>query len=151
MKITCRLLLALLLVAGAGAVHAADNCELTIDSNDQMRFDKDTMTVDASCESVTVTLTHSGTMAANIMGHNWVLTTEADMQGAVQSGMSAGLENDYVDGEDESVIAYTEIIGGGEETSVTFDLADLDPDGSYVYFCSFPGHSALMKGSFIIE
>ena len=92
MKITCRLLLALVLVAGAGTAHAADNCELTIDSNDQMRFDKDTMTVDASCESVTVTLTHSGTMAANIMGHNWVLTTEADMQGAVQSGMNAGLE-----------------------------------------------------------
>lgn len=151
MKIICRLLLGLVLVAGAGAAHAADNCELTIDSNDQMRFNKNTMTVDASCESVTVTLTHSGTMADNIMGHNWVLSTEVDMQEVVRAGMSAGLENNYVDSEDERVIAYTEIIGGGEETSVTFDLTDLDPNGNYVYFCSFPGHSALMKGNFIIE
>jgi len=151
MKMTCRLLLALVLVAGAGIAHAADNCELTIDSNDQMRFDKETMTVDASCESVTVTLTHSGTMAENIMGHNWVLTTEVDMQEVVRAGMSAGLENNYVDSEDERVIAYTEIIGGGEETAVTFDLTDLSADEDYVFFCSFPGHSALMKGSFIIE
>lgn len=151
MKIICRLLLALVLIVGAGVAHAADNCELTIDSNDQMRFDKDTMTADASCESVTVTLTHSGTMADNIMGHNWVLTTEVDMQEVVRAGMSAGLENDYVDADDERVIAYTEIIGGGEKTSVTFDLTDLSADESYVFFCSFPGHSALMKGSFIIE
>ena len=40
------------------------------------------------------------------------------------------------------------LIGGGEETTVTFDAP---AKGTYDFICSFPGHYALMKGKFIVE
>lgn len=142
---------AFLLTAGAAIGAQAADCEVTVDSNDKMRFDTDRIEMDASCEEFTVKLTHSGSMAENVMGHNWVLTLKEDMQGVVQDGMSAGLENDYVKPDDGRVIAHTEIIGGGEETSITFDASGLSKDASYQFFCSFPGHSSLMKGEFVVK
>lgn len=142
---------ALLLAAGAASGVQAADCEVTVDSNDKMRFDTDRIEMDAGCEEFTVKLTHSGSMAENVMGHNWVLTLEEDVQGVVQDGMAAGLEEEYVKPDDERVIAHTEIIGGGEETSITFDTSDLSKDASYQFFCSFPGHSSLMKGEFVVK
>nr|WP_036187746.1 azurin [Marinimicrobium agarilyticum] len=141
--------LSLAACAATGA-QAAD-CEVTVDSNDKMRYDTDRIEMDASCEEFTVKLTHSGSMAENVMGHNWVLTLNEDMQGVVQDGMSAGLENNYVKPGDERVIAHTEIIGGGEETSITFDASGLEQGANYQFFCSFPGHSSLMKGEFVVK
>ena len=40
-----------------------------------------------------------------------------------------------------------EMIGGGESTSVTFDVSKLAAGEDYSFFCSFPGHYSLMKGS----
>ncbi|MGV2904933.1 azurin, partial [Achromobacter sp. AGC25] len=80
-------------------------------------------------------------------GHNWVLTTTADMQGAVNDGMAAGLDNDYVKKGDARVLAHTKVIGGGQTDSVTFDVSKLAAGTDYTYFCSFPGHFALMKGT----
>jgi azurin len=129
----------------------AQDCELSIDSNDQMRYDKDEMTVSSECSEVTVTLTHSGQMAINQMGHNWVLVQSSDVNGVVQEGIAAGLDNDYIKPDDERVIAATDLIGGGGETSVTFSLDGLEPGGDYEFICTFPGHVALMRGDFIIE
>ena len=44
----------------------------------------------------------------------------------------------------------TKTIGGGQMTSVTFPASALKKGESYTYFCSFPGHNALMKGTFSI-
>jgi azurin len=126
----------------------AANCSLTIDSNDAMQFSTDELTVDASCSEVELTLTHSGILPRNAMGHNWVLTTDADAQAAYQDGMQAGLDNEYVKPDDARVIAYTPVIGGGESTTITFSLDSLDAGGKYTFFCSFPGHFAIMKGQF---
>lgn len=150
MKFAVKVFAPFLALCAAAGVQAAD-CEVTVDSNDKMRFDTDRIEMDASCEEFTVHLTHSGSMAENVMGHNWVLTLEEDMQGVVQDGMSAGLEDEYVKPDDERVIAHTEIIGGGEETSITFDASGLSKDKSYQFFCSFPGHSSLMKGEFVVK
>jgi azurin len=35
-------------------------------------------------------------------------------------------------------------------TSVTFPASKVSKGESYTYFCSFPGHNALMKGTFSI-
>ena len=40
------------------------------------------------------------------------------------------------------------VIGGGEETSVTFSIGSFSAGDDYTFFCSFPGHYAIMKGSF---
>ncbi|KAA3639244.1 MAG: azurin [Proteobacteria bacterium] len=140
-----------LLSLGLVSAVNAKTCELEIDSNDQMQFDKKEMTIAADCTEVKLTLTHSGTMAANVMGHNWVLTQTNDMQAVATAGMSTGLENDYVPEDLTDVIAYTKIIGGGESTSITFDVTELSKDVNYSFFCSFPGHWGVMKGKFIVE
>ncbi|UTF61596.1 azurin [Gilvimarinus sp. DA14] len=129
----------------------AQECSVTIDSTDQMRFDTGSMTIPSSCEEFTVNLTHSGSMAKNVMGHNWVLSKTSDLQGIAMDGMSAGLDNNYIKPGDERVIAHTDVIGGGESTSVTFDPSVLEVGGDYSFFCSFAGHYALMKGTVTVE
>lgn len=135
---------ALLSVAALPAMAA--QCETSIESNDAMQFNLKEMVVDKSCKEFTVHLKHVGKLPASAMGHNWVLTKTADMQGAATDGMAAGLPNDYVKVGDARVLAHTKVIGGGEATSVTFDTSKLAPGEEYSYFCSFPGHWAIMKG-----
>lgn len=142
--------LPMLFSAVATSAFAAD-CEVTVDSTDAMRFDKTEIVVDKSCEKFTVNLTHSGKLPKNAMGHNWVLTKTGDMQAVATEGMQAGLENDYLKPDDERVLAATKVIGGGESTSVTFDVNKLSADQSYTFFCSFPGHWSIMKGSVSLQ
>ncbi|HEX6994862.1 MAG TPA: azurin [Gammaproteobacteria bacterium] len=134
----------------AAAPGFAQECSLTIEGNDQIQFDKKELRVSSSCTEVTVTLRHVGKLAANVMGHNWVLTATEDYMAVAQAGQAAGPPN-YTPANDERVIASTSVVGGGEETSVTFDLSKLEPGGDYTYFCSFPGHFVLMNGKFIVE
>lgn len=147
-----RVLWATVLIVGlAGAASAQDNCTTDIDSNDAMQFDTDVIVVDSNCEEFTVNLTHSGELDRDVMGHNWVLTEAAEVEGVAADGLEAGLENNYVPADDERVIAYTEVIGGGDETSVTFDVSELDSDTVYTFFCSFPGHWSVMRGTLSVE
>ncbi len=128
----------------------AKTCELEINSNDMMKFDQTEMTVGADCTEVKVTLNHTGKLAKNVMGHNWVLTASADMQAVATAGMTAGLEQQYLPADQSKVIAATDVIGGGESTSITFATADLTQGGDYTFFCSFPGHWGIMKGKFTV-
>ncbi|MFA5589932.1 MAG: azurin [Lysobacteraceae bacterium] len=128
----------------------AKTCELSIDSTDQMTFTSNELKVDADCTEVKLTLNHVGKMAKNVMGHNWVLTKTADYMPVAQDGMKAGADNDYLVADDARIIAHTALIGGGESDSVTFSLEGLEAGGDYTFFCSFPGHWAIMKGKFVI-
>ena len=128
--------------------NAADSCEQVIEGNDMLQFNLKEMKVSAACDNVTVTLKHTGVMAAEIMGHNWVLTTDSDFMPVATAAAGAGLENNYVPVGDDRVLSATSIIGGGEETSVTFSIGSLSAGDDYTFFCSFPGHYAIMKGSF---
>jgi len=138
--------LAVLLSAASLPVLAAQ-CETTVESNDAMQFNTKEIVVDASCKQFTVHLKHVGKMAKAAMGHNWVLTKQADMQPVATDGMTAGLANNYVKADDARVIAHTKLIGGGESDSVTFDTSKLSAGNDYAFFCSFPGHWAIMKGT----
>ena len=66
-------------------------------------------------------------------------------------GMAAGLDKNYVKDGDTRVIAHTKIIGSGEKDSVTFDVSKLKEGEQYMFFCTFPGHSALMKGTLTLK
>lgn len=125
----------------------AANCEVTIESNDAMQFNTKEMVVDKTCEKFTVHLKHTGKLPKAAMGHNWVLTKAADKQGVATEGMTAGLAKDYVKPDDARVIAHTKVIGGGESDSVTFDVSKLAAGENYAFFCSFPGHWAIMTGT----
>jgi azurin len=122
-------------------------CMHDIEGNDMLQFNLKEMKVSAACNTVTVNLKHTGQMPANIMGHNWVLTSDADFMPVATAAAGAGLENNYVPVGDSRVLAATSIIGGGESTTVTFKMSDLSRNENYTFFCSFPGHYAIMKGS----
>ncbi len=141
----------LILMAGGMAAQAASakTCALEISSSDAMRYDKTELKVDASCTEVRLTLTHAGKLAASIMGHNWVLTKTADVAAVTSDGIKAGAAGEYIAAGDKRTIAHTKLIGGGQTTSVTFSTKDLAKGGDYSFFCSFPGHSSLMKGKFV--
>ena len=136
------------LIGASFTTHAASECEVSIDASDQMKFSSDTLSVPASCKEVTVTLNHKGTLPAQSMGHNIVITDTALVQAVGIDGMSAGLDNNYVKPGDDRVYAFTRIIGGGESASVTFSTEKMKAGGDYSFICSFPGHWAIMKGKF---
>lgn len=144
--------LALVVVAAAllAGNAFAQECALTVEGNDQIQFVQKELRVSSSCEEITVTLKHIGQLAANIMGHNWVLSKTEDFMALAQAGQSAG-PPDYLPPDDARVIAATDVIGGGQETTITFDASALQPGGDYTYFCSFPGHFVLMNGKLIVE
>lgn len=139
---------ALLAVLGmASSPLLAAECSVDVESTDQMTFTTKEISVSKSCKEFTVNLTHSGKLAKNVMGHNWVLTKTTDMAGVATDGMSAGLDADYLKADDARIIAHTKMIGAGETDSVTFDVSKLAAGEDYSFFCSFPGHYSLMKGS----
>ena len=129
-----------------------ENCATTIESNDAMQFNADSITVPASCTQFTINLKHVGTMAANVMGHNVVIAKTADMKAIDTDGIKAGLAAEYVKAGDTRVIAHSKVVGSGETTSVSIPVANLTAAGAPLsFFCSFPGHSALMKGSITLK
>ena len=136
-----------LLVTASGAFGADKVCKVEIAGTDQMQFDKKELVIAPDCTQVELTLKHSGKLAAQVMGHNWVLVKTADVAGVANDGMGAGLPKDYIKAGDTRVIAHTKVVGGGQSTSVTFPTSKLTKGGAYTYFCSFPGHSAIMKGT----
>ena len=144
-----RTIACLSLMLAASSAFAADKvCKVDISSTDQMTFDKKEITVAADCTEVEVTLHHVGKLPAAAMGHNWVLAKTADAQLVANDGLAAGIANDHIKKGDTRAIAHTKIIGGGQTTSVKFPTSALQKGGAYTFFCSFPGHIALMKGTF---
>ena len=137
------------LLAMAGNAFAADKvCKLEITGTDAMQFDKKELSVAGDCTQVEVTLHHSGKLPAQAMGHNWVLAKTADVSGIASDGVGAGFAKDHIKDGDARVIAHTKIVGGGQTTSITFPTSALTKGGAYTFFCSFPGHSSIMKGAF---
>lgn len=138
---------ALALLAFAAAPAFAADCTIEIEGNDAMQFNRPVIEVSKGCKEFTVKLKHSGKLPKQAMGHNWVLSKTADVQAVASDGIAAGAAQNYVKAGDARVLAHTRIVGGGESDSVSFAVARLDAAGSYTFFCSFPGHASLMKGS----
>lgn len=132
--------------ASTAAAPAAGNCATTVESNDNMQFNTKDIQVSKACKEFTITLKHTGTQPKSGMGHNIVISKAEDMDGVLKDGAAAGADADYVKAGDARIVGHTKLIGGGEEASVTVDPAKL-ADGSYKFYCSFPGHGALMNGT----
>ena len=131
--------------AAAAAPAVVSGCATTIESNDAMKYNADSITVPSSCAQFTITLKHAGTLPVGAMGHNLVVAKAADMNGIAADGMA--VTPDHLKAGDTRVIAHTRMIGGGESASVTFDVAKLKDGGPFKFFCTFPGHLAVMQGS----
>ena len=139
------------IMAGAAAPVLANECQLSIESNDLMQYSVRQLTAPASCPEVEVTLHHVGKQTLEVMGHNWVLTRTKDANTIANLGMSAGIRNNYLPRGDARVIAATKLVGGGDSATVKFGTAALKPGEDYTFFCSAPGHIAVMQGKFALR
>jgi len=146
---SCARLIALAALLLGTAVAHADPCKLTIEGNDMMRFSAHELAVPTQCTEVEVTLRHTGKLPARVMGHDWVLAKEADMSAIVSAGLAAGLARGFLPENDPRVIAATGLVGGGESATVRFGTAALVRGTRYAFFCTSPGHSAVMRGRFL--
>ncbi len=140
-------LLAIALTTLLAGPALAQQCETEIEGNDQMKFSKSSMEIPASCKEFKVTLKHVGKLPKAAMGHNWVLTKASDMQAVVGDAIKAGAQNDYLPKGDARVLAHTRMLGGGQSDTVTVDVSKLQAGADYMFFCSFPGHASVMKGT----
>jgi azurin len=150
MKYTRSILPAIALLCAASFAHAAPNCTIRLKGDDRMQFDQKSVTVSAACPTITIELAHSGKMAAQVMGHNVVVSKTPDVAAVAAAGMKAGVGAGYVPKGDARVIAATPVIGGGAKTTAKFTGNKLQAGGEYTYYCSFPGHSAIMKGTLVV-
>jgi azurin len=126
----------------------AASCAVEISGSDSMMFDAKEIKVDSACAEFSLSLTHTGGLPANIMGHNVVIVKESDFKAVVASiNMSHGAAEGYLSPE-SPVLAKTALIGGGETTKVNVDAGIFEKGELYTFFCSFPGHYTMMKGSF---
>jgi azurin len=140
------LLLLSFLTLGLG-VFAQTSTKITIESNDQMKYNLSQIKVKAG-QSVTITLKHTGKMSVQAMGHNLVILQKGTDVTAFANLAARAKNNGYIPVGSKSVIAATKLIGGGETTTITFTAP---AKGTYDFICSFPGHNSLMKGKLIVE
>lgn len=125
----------------------AASCSIEIEASDQIAFNVHAIEVSRSCREFTVNLRHTGSLEQTLMGHNWVLARAADQQAVTRAGLVGGLAHSFTRPGDQRVLAATRVVGGGESDSVTFPVSLLEDGQQYLFFCSFPGHAALMKGT----
>lgn len=120
---------------------------LTIGSTDTMQYTVRAFTVEAGQE-VELTLVHEGSLPVEVMGHNVViLPMGEDYVAFSREVMSEGgsVDNDYLpEGLQDGLVAYTQLIGGGESDTITFTAPE-EP-GEYPFLCTFPGHFGVMNG-----
>jgi len=108
-----------------------------------MAFDKTTFEVKAGSDVTVIFKNVSKTLE-----HNWVLTEPGKDQTVAMEGIKAGGDKGWF-AKTADVIAFTKMIKPGGEEKVSFK-APTKP-GSYPYICTFPGHSAMMKGTMIVK
>lgn len=124
----------------------ANDCTVTVESNDAMQFNVKSLVVPKACKSFEIELKHVGKLPKTAMGHNVVITKTADMAATAKDAIGAGVAQGYLQPGDARVLAHTDLIGGGESSSLKLDVAKLVAGEAYSFFCSFPGHSSIMKG-----
>jgi azurin len=129
-----------------------DVAEIAIEGNDLMQFNIKQFTVRPG-QMVRLTLAHVGTLPAQAMGHNVVILWPDDDVfefGADVGEHRGGAHDGYVpDALLDRVVAFTELIGGGQTATVEFRAPD-DP-AEYPFLCSFPGHFAQMNGNMVVK
>lgn len=145
-----RILLLVAALAASPFVHA-DECRIDLKAGDAIKYDQRSATVSSACKTITLTLTHTGRLPVQTMGHNAVIAASDAVQAVAQDGLKAGLAGNYVKAGDTRVIAATRMIGGGESASTTFPGSALRAGTAYRFFCTAPGHVTLMTGPLVVK
>jgi len=125
--------------------------KLTIGSTDTMQYTVRAFTVEAG-QDVELTLVHEGSLPIDVMGHNVViLPLDGDYVAFSRQVMNEGgsVDNNYLpDTLQDGLVAWTQLIGGGESDTITFTAPDTP--GEYPFLCTFPGHFGVMNGTMTV-
>ncbi|MDR9418555.1 azurin [Gracilimonas sp.] len=140
-------ILTIFMFAFSSMAVAQDTLKVTIEGDDKMQFNLDEIKAEAG-QTVVLTLKHVGKLPKAAMGHNWVLLAQGTDINTFGAAASKFADNGYLPEDSEQVLAATDLIGGGQETTIEFTAPEA---GTYDFICSFPGHYAMMKGKFIVE
>ncbi len=107
------------------------------------------LAVPASCKEVTLTLHHTGKLPKDAMGHNWVLVKHArsDRGGQRRHGRRARQQLRRSPATSACSRTPRSSAAGRRPASRSRPPA-LKTGGDYSYLCTFPGHNALMHGTF---
>ncbi len=123
--------------------------KIIIEGLDQLRFSVETIKAKPG-EKLTITMKTISSMDKSQMAHNWVLLKlGTDAMNFVTKGLQYS-STEYIDPDlKNEIIAYTKLLGGGKEDTITFTVPA--KKGTYEYVCTFPGHfQAGMKGKLIV-
>lgn len=121
---------------------------INLEASDQMKYNLTELKATAG-QPIKLTLKHTGKFPITAMGHNVViLKPGTDVENFTLKALESKDTQYIPKSEEGSIIAHTKLLGGGEEDTITFTIAE---KGTYTYICSFPGHAALMKGTLIVE
>jgi len=132
----------------AAPVPEKEVVEVTIEANDQMKYDKTVIEV-KSGTLVKLTLKNVGSMPVEAMGHNWTLLSQGVDLVAYATAAIAAKDNGYQPADRYAdPIIYTRMLGPGESQTIEFDAPAA---GTYKYLCTFPGHFGQMQGDFIVK
>ena len=125
----------------------SDIANIVLTSNDVMQYNLKEVKAKAG-QKVKLTLRHIGKLDINVMGHNVVILKQGVDLTEFAGKAAIERENKYIPKDSQDIIAHTDLIGGGQVTSIEFVAPEA---GTYDFLCSFPGHSGIMKGKFIVE
>ncbi len=134
-------------VVAETAAPAEKEVSITINAGDDMKFDLTEIKVKAG-QTVKLTLHHKGTLAKEAMGHNWALLAQGTVVADFAAKAMQAKDTEYIPAGTTEVIVHTKLIGGGESDTIEFEAP---APGVYEFICTFPGHSALMKGTLTVE
>ena len=120
---------------------------ITINAGDDMKYDLAEIKVKEG-QTVKLTLVHTGKLPKEAMGHNWALLAQGTIVSDFAAKAMQAKDSDYIPAGATEVIVHTKLIGGGQTDTIEFMAP---AKGVYEFICTFPGHSALMKGTFYVE
>jgi azurin len=136
--------MAIILAAAFSAQGAPVNHLAIGTKGDEIAFDKTKLTVKPG--TVEITFTNKSSPDAD-MPHNFILVkpgTNTDELGA--AGITAGAAKNFIP-DSPAIIKATGLLKGGQKEVISVQLES----GTYPYFCSYPGHAALMKGILMVK
>ena len=143
-KTTLTLFLAVLFI-NFGFAQSNNARTITIIGQDNMQF-SETLVEAEPGETIRIVLEVKSNMPKTAMAHNVAIVDQAvNVEEFVLASMGEP-DNAYIaPSYEDQVIAATEMIGGGETSTIEFTVPT-NP-GDYTYVCTFPGHYfAGMKG-----
>lgn len=162
MKTSCSIVAALaaLLLSGCGQNSSPDSSVapgtpaspriVEITANDTMKYNLTTLEAKPG-EELTVVLTNEGTVAKEIMGHDWILLKAGSDVATFDAAASQAKDTDYVPTAlKDEIIAQIGLLGPRKSDQATFTVPSTP--GEYPYLCTFPAHfQAGMHGFLVVK